>query len=254
MSNTNDFVPFAIGAGANVESAAAWAAQSERQLGFQMGTARSALLNTAWRQSGFVAAMIGQFCADFGPGNVQDNGNLPQLESQFEAAILALIVGSNVPTSIVGAEAISNNVLTPPASGVGNNGQYYIGQNSGNIWGPKASGAWPSTPIHFGNNRLIAMTSAMTLIVVNCLCYWDGSTPFTLTLPPPGMTGGYERICVVNNSTVSQTVLCPTGNIQGGQWPSPEASITLIAGQIVEFVSLGAAFWVPVSNSNVTFL
>src|SRR6185437_14674165 len=88
MSFSNDFKPFAIAAGANVLSPSTWAADSALSVGFQVGIASSTKANTAIRQASFVAAMIAQFTADNGPGNVQDNGNLATLESQFEAALI----------------------------------------------------------------------------------------------------------------------------------------------------------------------
>ena len=91
MTNTNDFVPFGTGTGANVLAASAWAAMTNRQLGFQSGTAPSIQVNTAIRQAAFVAAMVAQFTADNGPSNVQDNGNLATLEGQFETALTSYL-------------------------------------------------------------------------------------------------------------------------------------------------------------------
>lgn len=87
MPNTNDFVAFAIGSGANVETPATWAADSVLAQGFQSGVASSTKVNTPLRQATSIGAMIGQFTADFGPGNVQDNGNISNLETQFKAAL-----------------------------------------------------------------------------------------------------------------------------------------------------------------------
>src|SRR6185437_6587957 len=88
MSFSNDFKPFAIAAGANVLSPSTWAADPALSVGFQVGIASSTKANTAIRQASFVAAMIAQFTADNGPGNVQDNGILSALEAQFEAALI----------------------------------------------------------------------------------------------------------------------------------------------------------------------
>jgi hypothetical protein len=91
MSNSNQILPFAIGTGANVLAPATWAATPAQSTGFQSGVAASVQVNTPLRQSAFVAAMIAQFTADFGPGNVLDNGNIPALEAQFEAALQQFI-------------------------------------------------------------------------------------------------------------------------------------------------------------------
>jgi hypothetical protein len=87
MANTNDFVPFGTATGANVLAPGIWAADPSRSAGFSAGIAPSVKLNTAWRQASSIATMIAQFTADFGPGNVVDNGNIPVLEAQFEAAL-----------------------------------------------------------------------------------------------------------------------------------------------------------------------
>jgi hypothetical protein len=93
MSNANDFVPFGTGAGANVESAAAWTAETVRQTGFESGILSSKLLNTAFRQATSIAAMIAKFTADYGPSNVNDDGNIAALENQFGAALLQYVSG-----------------------------------------------------------------------------------------------------------------------------------------------------------------
>lgn len=253
MSNTNQFVPFALGVGANVESPADWAADSVRNLGFQAGKANSIQMNTAWRQSGFVGTMIAQFCADYGPSNVLDDGVIGNLEAQFIAA-LNMSVGTNQPLVAVGPSTVTNNLIAPPSDAIGFDGQYYFDVGAANLWGPKTGGHWGSTPRLYGNNRLVFMSADTTLVVTNALVFWDTGT-WALTLPPPDITQGNTRLTLCNNSTGSQTVNAASGShIQGGQWPSNESSITLVAGQYIELVSLGAALWVAVSNTNVTYL
>jgi hypothetical protein len=91
MANTNDFVAWAIGTGANILTVANYQAATIRQQGAQIGIADPLTFNNAMRQSTSIAAMIAQFTADHGPGNVQDNGDLVTLESQFVAALTQLI-------------------------------------------------------------------------------------------------------------------------------------------------------------------
>ena len=62
---SNDFVDFGTGIGANVETPSAWNADAVRPLGFQTGTAPAIKFNTALRQSSEIAAMVGQFIADY---------------------------------------------------------------------------------------------------------------------------------------------------------------------------------------------
>lgn len=84
---TNDFKPFAVGAGANVMSQADWIALTALATGFQAGMASSAQVNKALRQSSVIASMIAQFTADSTGQDVLDNGNLPTLQAAFGNAV-----------------------------------------------------------------------------------------------------------------------------------------------------------------------
>jgi hypothetical protein len=163
MTNTNDFVPFGIGSGANVESAAAWAAETPRQTGFQSGILPSIKLNTAIRQPSFVAAMIAQFIADYGPSNVQDNGNLAALEAQFGAALLAFV--STIVTSThslvhFGVDSGSVNALActvTPAITARQAGDFYViktptANTGAATFNPSGLGA---SPIHHGGGAAL---------------------------------------------------------------------------------------------------
>ena len=68
MSFSNAFLPFATGGTPNVIPDATYSALAARNTGFQSGVAVSSQLNKVWRQSASVAAMVGQFTADYGPG------------------------------------------------------------------------------------------------------------------------------------------------------------------------------------------
>ena len=118
MSNSNDFQAFAVGSGANVETPSVWDVDSVFSLGFQAGILPSIKLNTALRQSSSIAAMIGAFTAAYGPGNVQDNGNIATLLSQFEAALQSYVEIEGVAngTDIGTANAISVTSLSHAAT------------------------------------------------------------------------------------------------------------------------------------------
>lgn len=85
---TSDFLPFATGTSPTVITQAVYNALIARNTGFQAGVADEATCNKVWRQASIVSAMIGQFTADFGPSNVVDDGNIANLEAQFEAALV----------------------------------------------------------------------------------------------------------------------------------------------------------------------
>jgi hypothetical protein len=82
----NDFIPFAAGVGANVESQSAYAADATRLLGNQPGIALSILNNKALRQGTVMASQIGQLIANITGAAVQDNADLTQLLSQMFSA------------------------------------------------------------------------------------------------------------------------------------------------------------------------
>lgn len=90
-SGENQYMVFATGLGANVESPATWEADAVRQQGFQNGIALPSQANTIWRQVSVVAAMLTQFCADFSGQPSNDDGNVTELESNFLTAIQAAL-------------------------------------------------------------------------------------------------------------------------------------------------------------------
>ena len=87
MAGTTDFVPFATGSSANVESQANYIAPSTTTNGYQTGTASSAFCNKSWRQSSFIAAGIATFVANQLSINVADDGNLTNFVTNFASAL-----------------------------------------------------------------------------------------------------------------------------------------------------------------------
>lgn len=98
---TNEIMPFATGAQALVLSPAAYAALQARVNGFVAGPADEYQLNTVWRQSSFVAAMIAQFVVDRAGVDVRDNGDITTLENNFAQAVAAVAAGQvpSLPSS-----------------------------------------------------------------------------------------------------------------------------------------------------------
>lgn len=87
MSGTNDFQPFAVGAGANVLTQANYLALAALGTGFQSGVAQSAALNKVWRQSSIMAAVLAQMIVDQTGQNATDDGTTATLESNLVTAI-----------------------------------------------------------------------------------------------------------------------------------------------------------------------
>ena len=94
MPGLNQFLPFAIGNGANTLTPAAYAALTPLvNLGFQSGVAQSVQFNTVLRQASFVASAIGQLMADVTGGTIADNGVVLTFEEQLLAAINLCVYG-----------------------------------------------------------------------------------------------------------------------------------------------------------------
>lgn len=83
---TNDFVPFATGAGANIYSTQTYRGLNARQIGVVDGEADPKLANNSWRQASVMASMIGAFIADNG-FDALDNGDLDGLKTAFKSAL-----------------------------------------------------------------------------------------------------------------------------------------------------------------------
>ena len=103
----NQFLPFATGAGANVESQTAYAADPNLPIGNQPGLASSAFNNKALRQACYIASQVAQFLVNQTGDNCNDDGtpaNIQALMTQVwpapTGAILAF-AGSSAPTGFL---------------------------------------------------------------------------------------------------------------------------------------------------------
>lgn len=83
----NQIVLFASGTGANTYAPAVWPTKPEVSFGYQVGIADATSVNTALRQTSFVAAMIGQYTADLSGKDTLDNGDIPTFENNFKLAL-----------------------------------------------------------------------------------------------------------------------------------------------------------------------
>jgi hypothetical protein len=87
---TNDFLAFATGGGANVESQVNYAADPLLGTGNMAGVAVAAFNNKALRQANWVASQFAQLIANQTQTNVVDNAVSAQFLAQLDAAILPL--------------------------------------------------------------------------------------------------------------------------------------------------------------------
>ncbi len=110
----NDFLPFAVGSGANVTTQDNWAGLPDRQTGFQAGTARSDRVNKALRQATAVAAVLGLFTTTRGPLAALDDGNIAALETAYATAVSQLVSSCGFANDVGVVNSLVINLTPSP--------------------------------------------------------------------------------------------------------------------------------------------
>lgn len=114
--STNDFLPYATGGGANVESQATYVADPLTRTGFANDTVLPAVkYNKISRQANFVASAIAQFIVNELAVDVLDDGNQSGFITKFIDALIATTSGAaGLPVGTViqyAANAVPTNYL-----------------------------------------------------------------------------------------------------------------------------------------------
>lgn len=126
MSGTNDFKPFAVGAGSNVLTQADYLALAALSSGFESGVAQSAALNKVWRQSSIMAAVLAQMIVDQTGQNATDDGTTATLESNLVTAIKN--ISQPLLTGLIGSvRNASMNVTSASSSATFSADQIVVG-------------------------------------------------------------------------------------------------------------------------------
>lgn len=110
MANTNDFLPFAQGVGADVVDQPTYAAAPWVGTGFANGIAIPAQLNKVWRQSSTMAYVIAQFIVSELSQDVLDNASPNAIVAQFAAAIQQAAIIKPAPRIITASVNIVANL------------------------------------------------------------------------------------------------------------------------------------------------
>lgn len=110
---TNYFIPFATGNGATVVNDPAWASSGVVPQGFQNGVADPALVNKALRQSTSIAALIGQFGADYSAQDFTDGLPTTTLRDNFRIALAAAQAGAYFAQDTSSTANVVNVSLAP---------------------------------------------------------------------------------------------------------------------------------------------
>ncbi len=119
---TNDFVPFATGAGANVYSTQTYQSLNARQIGVVDGEADPKLANNSWRQASVMASALGGFISDNG-FDALDNGDIAGLKAAFRNALSGQYSPSLVHYAVdssTSANSVVLSTITPALSGLSN--------------------------------------------------------------------------------------------------------------------------------------
>ncbi|WP_312731443.1 glycine-rich domain-containing protein [Atlantibacter hermannii] len=109
---TNNFKPFATGAGANVLSQADYESLAALSSGFQAGKASSAQINKALRQGAVMASVLAQYIADSSGNDVLDNGNTAAILASLKSGLLAASTGRLLRPPVT---LLSSGTYTPGA-------------------------------------------------------------------------------------------------------------------------------------------
>lgn len=107
---TNDFLPFATAVDADVMTQADYLAAAFRLSGFQNGIAVAEQLNKVWRQSAFMASVLGDFIAAQTGDDVPDDGDAAAMLALLSQAVV--IGAGNRPARIVTSSANLDILLT----------------------------------------------------------------------------------------------------------------------------------------------
>lgn len=113
----NEFLPFAAAPGANVLSQAAYASLPAVSTGFQAGTAQSAHVNKALRQSSAVAAALGNLIVAQAGVDAQDDGDTAELTASLLAAFTNIAQSANNGIRVLSSVPSTNvgpTIYVPP--------------------------------------------------------------------------------------------------------------------------------------------
>ncbi|MDB5444986.1 MAG: hypothetical protein JWQ97_303 [Phenylobacterium sp.] len=146
----NEYLPWAVGTGSNVENHTTFAADPDLSLGFESGQARSAPANTLWRQHSVAVAALAQLICNSQGVDMHDDGSVATFLTNLQNMIASvggagasvgtasdLWVGTNntkFATALALANAMLPQTLTDASSiawnmALGGNAEVTIGGN-----------------------------------------------------------------------------------------------------------------------------
>ncbi len=224
MSVENDFLAFAVGAGANVLSQAAYASIPALGTGFQAGTAQSAALNKVWRQSSIMAALLAQFI-------VARTGQ-PAIDDGTTATLLSNLLASTAPAAGNAGQLFA--VSTPSNGDSSSNAA-----STAFVWGELGNyGSF--FPFSAASQQLTASQSGD-------LIYFFGTNAGIVTLPQgASIHAPSARFVIYNGSLANLTVSAFAGDV----WQNwARASEVIGPGDSIEVVWSNGQYFNVVSGT-----
>lgn len=217
MAN-NEILPFATGAGANVLTPEEFAGLQARQTGFQSGVAVATQLNTVWRQSSFVASMIGQFISDYQAADVIDDGDVSGLEQQFLDAIRQALEENIIHVALTDTGSGNNVIATasPPIT-VDDRPRIVVfrkkaaSSNTGNMTADFGSGASPlvdNSGAGFGSGAILGGSIYIAMYYAGAWRVLGGAATYTNVTNLTANSG--RAIQVQTSGAVDQNFLINT--------------------------------------------
>ncbi len=236
MTATNQFLPWATGAGANALSQAAFAALTSLiGQGFQDGVAEAPPFNSLMRQVSTASSMIGKFIVDYAALDARDNGDVSELETRFVAALRACV-------------AIPENGLVHFGMDTGGSANSYVVDVGPNITSYQAGDTIIFVPAHDSDGASTLNADANGAVALKRS---DGSTALGLGDIAAGKLAiavhdGTRFRLVFSAAQISDASLWHEGSATGG---TATAMTTTLAPAPTSAVA-GLKFRCPVTTTN----
>jgi microcystin-dependent protein len=199
---TNDFIPFATGGSANVESQADYILDPQVPIGQQPGIAKSALNNKALRQGTYIASCIAQFLSNMTGDSVLDDGTQSEVLATM-AKIWPAPTGAVLPFA---GSVAPTGFLLADGSAVSRTTYANLFAVVGVVYGPGDG----STTFNLPNTQGVFVRGAGTQTI--------GSTSYT------GTPGSSENDEVGAHTVAIGVVSNIAGSVQGGANAIPQSN------------------------------
>lgn len=190
---TNDFLPFAGGAGANALDQADYEVLTALSAGFTSGVAPSAACNKVWRQATIMAAVLAQLIVDNTGQNAVDDGTTATLLANLKAATAGRLIniqtftanGTYTPTA--GTKKVKVRVLGGGGAG---GGTPATGASTVSVGGPGNGGTYAESLISSSFGGVTVTVGSAGIGAPNSVGGNGGTSSFGALVTCVGGNGG----------------------------------------------------------------